>query len=287
MISAVVPTRGGDAFGRVLGPLLTSLDASGEDWELVVVDRSGGRTIELDGPVAVVPVDEDRGYGAAVNQGVWRARGEYVLVASDEVRLEAACVRVLRGQLPAAGLFAVVPRIASGLAACGDEGGRSARFGAGLLELAEAPSDTAQPTLYPAAACFLCPRPAFLAIGGFDEAYLAGPWQDVDLGYRAWRRGHRVLHVPEAECRREAEPEPAADALCNRALFHLRNLQDAGLRERAVGALTALALFGTPGERASVAQALSRHDGAAPAEDGLSDVEILERAGVTHSVALA
>ena len=40
-------------------------------------------------------------------------------------------------------------------------------------------------------------RKAFLEVGGFDEAFLLG-YHDVDLGWRLWKRGYRVLFAPNS-----------------------------------------------------------------------------------------
>jgi hypothetical protein len=37
-------------------------------------------------------------------------------------------------------------------------------------------------------------RSAFLALGGFDSAFAPFYWEDADLGYRAWKRGYRILY---------------------------------------------------------------------------------------------
>lgn len=41
-------------------------------------------------------------------------------------------------------------------------------------------------------------RRRFLALGGFDELYLPGRLEDVDLAYRAYQAGLRCLYVPDA-----------------------------------------------------------------------------------------
>jgi len=35
-------------------------------------------------------------------------------------------------------------------------------------------------------------------LGGFDELYKPFYWEDVDLGYRAWKRGYKILWEPKA-----------------------------------------------------------------------------------------
>ena len=290
MISAVVPTCGGRSrLERNLGSVAASLEAAGEAWEIVVVD-DGGALGDLPGPARVVALAENRGYGPAVNAGAAAACGEYLLVLNDDVRLEPGTVAALRAPFPDPTLFACVPSIRSPLAACGDEGGKTGRFEAGLLEIREVAADRAHPTLYPVGCCFLCPRAAFLDLEGYDDAFAPFFWEDVDLGWRAWARGLRTLHVPEAVCDHEGSAtlkerrtldERERISFRNRVLFHLKNLRDPERRAASLGAWAAFALFETRAERLEgLAEAFAR-DAADPRRRGRgpSDGAILERAG--------
>lgn len=290
MISAVVPTyRGASRLARHLPGVLASLARSGETFELIVVDDGGGGLGALPAEARLLALSENRGYGPAVSAGAREARGERLLILNDDVELEPDTVRILSRHLEPT-VFAVVPRIVSPLAACGDEGGKTAAFAAGMLEVLEAPADAAHPTLYPVGCCVLCVRATFLELGGYDETYAPFFWEDVELGYRAWRRGLRVLHVPSASCRHEGsatlrEAHEAEERerffFRNRVLFHLRNLQDPSRRLACLGALAALALFDDrEPRRRGLAEALERFTApAAPAVAGLSDAEILARVG--------
>jgi GT2 family glycosyltransferase len=290
VISAVVPTCGGRArLERNLGSVAASLEAAAEGWEIVVVD-DGGALGDLPGPARVVALPENRGYGPAVNAGAAAARGDYLLVLNDDVRLEPATVAALRAPFPDPTLFATVPSIRSPLAACGDEGGKGGRFEAGLLEIREVTAAETHPTLYPVGCCFLCPRAAFLDLEGYDDAFAPFFWEDVDLGYRAWSRGLRTLHVPEAACDHEGSAtlkerrtleERERVSFRNRVLFHLKNLRDPERRAASLGAWAAFALFETRAERLQgLAEAFAR-DAALPRRRprGPSDAAILERVG--------
>ncbi len=289
MISAIVPTYGGAArLARNLPTVAASLRAAGEEWEIVVVSDGGG---DLGAPpegARLIRLADNRGYGPAVNVGVEQAKGQRLLILNDDVRLARDTVTSLARQL-VAGVFAVVPTIRSPLAACGDEGGKTGLFRAGLIDLAEVPSAALHPTLYPVGCCFLCERDHFRALGGYDEVFAPFFWEDVDLGYRAWRKGLHVLHVPEAACEHEGSAtllerfDLAARQHAEfrgRALFHLRNLQGRTRRAQTLGALTAHALFDLRARRDGLREALARFEaaGVRPAA-GLSDEEILSRVG--------
>jgi GT2 family glycosyltransferase len=252
VISAIVPTLGGaERLERNLPSVRASLAEAGDAWEVIVVDDGAGGLGPLPEGVRLLRLPATRGYGPAVNAGSGSAAGEQLLILNDDVRLERGTVRLLVEALDSEAVFAVVPRIRSSLARFGDEGGRSCAFRAGLLEIDEAPSDSQHPTLYPVGCCFLCRRADFLALGGFDDLFAPFLWEDVDLGYRAWRRGLATRHVPEAVCDHEGSAtigrRPMEERLRawfrNWALFHLRNIQDHGLRSAMLGAFAAFALF--------------------------------------------
>jgi GT2 family glycosyltransferase len=289
MISAIVPTRGGAArLERNLPSVAQALAASGDAWEVLVVDD--GRELEREPAQArVVSLSPPRGYGAAVNAGAAAASGDLLLVLNDDVRLEETAVRLLREALAPEGVFAVAPRIVSPLARSGDEGGKAAVVRAGLVEIEEAPSSETHPTFYPVGCCYLCRRSTFLDLGGYDEVYAPFFWEDVDLGFRAWRRGLVSLHVPAAVCHHEGSATIGARPMDERlrawhrgqALFHLRNLRSPRLRAGSLGAWAACALL--DGRRPvldGIGDALERYlaAGRRPAE-GLSDEEILARVG--------
>jgi len=54
-------------------------------------------------------------------------------------------------------------------------------------------------TLYALGGFFLMPRSVWDAIGGYDENYFFG-WEEVDLGWRTWMKGYRVVFEPSAVC---------------------------------------------------------------------------------------
>ena len=52
------------------------------------------------------------------------------------------------------------------------------------------------PTLFATGGAYLVRKAEFQAYGGFDELYYPAYWEDVDLSYRAWKRGRPSLYQP-------------------------------------------------------------------------------------------
>jgi GT2 family glycosyltransferase len=289
VISAIVPTYRGDArLARNLPSVVAALEMCGDTWEVVVVDDGGGGLGELPAGCRLLALKENRGYGPAVNAGAAEARGDQLLILNDDARLEPGSIARLRTHFPADDLFAVVPAILSPLAACGDEGGKTGRWSSGLIEIGEVVNDTPRPTFYAVGCCFLCPRTHWQALGGYDDVYAPYFWEDVDLGYRAWRRGLRIVHVPDAVCHHEGSATIAAQRTLeerervffrNRVLFHLRNLRDPALRAECLGALAAFALVDPrPEHAAGLEDALALYERSPGSRDpGLTDREILDK----------
>jgi GT2 family glycosyltransferase len=62
------------------------------------------------------------------------------------------------------------------------------------------PPGAGSPVLFASGGAMLIHRKTFLDVGGFDPEYFAY-FEDVDLGWRLWVLGHRVVYAPDAVVR--------------------------------------------------------------------------------------
>lgn len=93
-------------------------------------------------------------------------------------------------------------------------------YGRPLAEV-DVPAEGAE-LLFPCGGNMIARRDAFLRAGGFDESYFAY-LEDVDLGWRFWSGGERVLSAPRAVVRHRSKATSDLLGNANRGLLFERN----------------------------------------------------------------
>jgi GT2 family glycosyltransferase len=115
------------------------------------------------------------------------------------------------------------------------ETGNVAPAWSGLLEPYHVPPTRSGPILYAGGASSVYDRAKYEAIGGFDPVYRPLYFEDIELGYRAWRRGWRSLFEPQASVwhqrrawigRRFGNAYANETLLKNSLLFVWKNVRD-------------------------------------------------------------
>jgi N-acetylglucosaminyl-diphospho-decaprenol L-rhamnosyltransferase len=195
-----------------------SASARGLQHEIVVVDNASDDgspdLVETAFPDAIVIRNADnRGFAAAVNQGVLASSGRYVLLLNSDATVDADTVPALLGRLDQ------TPRAAAAggmlLHPDGTFQGSYADFPTLTSEtlLATGLSRWLLPPTFPSypadssqdlrtvdwvcGALVMLRRAALDDVGPFDEAFFMYA-EEVDWCYRARQRGWSILYVPEA-----------------------------------------------------------------------------------------
>jgi len=137
------------------------------------------------------------GFSYTVNRGVKLAKGDVIMLLNTDVRPSADCFLNALHHFWDPSVYAVT--FNSGEAWAGG------KWYGGLLQHAKVePSKTNAKTLNPSLwasggqAAFS--RAKWLELGGMDLLYKPFYWEDVDMGYRAWRRGWRIVWDPVCRC---------------------------------------------------------------------------------------
>lgn len=201
-MSIVIPSWNGREILRThLPSVLRAAEAAG-DAEIVVADDNSTDGSELmlatEFPkVRIVRRPWNGGFAWAANDGVAAARGRNVFLINNDIELTESATRLLSARLGAhPTLFAVVPRILHATSGQNQASTRL-RFRRGTFETRIVGSETDSPH-YASGAAMAFRREDFLALGGFDTLLAPFYWEDVDLSYRARKRGRGVAMISEA-----------------------------------------------------------------------------------------
>lgn len=189
-------------------PSVFALDYPAGALECVVVDNGstdGSREwLAANWPqVRLVANPENRGFAAGANGAATAATGEVVAFLNNDCRVAPTWLRSLVDALASEQVVAAGSRMLDW------DGGRIDFDGAAMnfhghgsnrgfgRPTADAHQRDPEPSLFACGGAMAVDRTAFLAAGGFDDEYFAY-FEDVDLGWRLWVRGERVVHVPAA-----------------------------------------------------------------------------------------
>ncbi|MEX1025169.1 MAG: glycosyltransferase [Planctomycetota bacterium] len=194
--------------------LLAELDRRGLDDEVVVVDDTGsGAIVEHLATrfpsVVAVRQSENSGFARALSAGIEAARHDHIFSMNTDVRVHAGFLEPLLETLSRADVGLVAPRVRLGGEADDIESINAIRFERGLVsfrqpnlpasreesvELGDAPIDVA----FAVGGTMLLERELFQRLGGFDASFEPFYWEDIDLSWRVWRAGLRVVVEPRS-----------------------------------------------------------------------------------------
>jgi len=252
-VSIVVTNYNGRGnLGSCLPGLLGSWEANDKITEVILVDDcsdddSVDWVRENFPQVRIVVLLERTGFQGAANAGFDAAQGDLVALFSNDMVPDRDFLTPLIGHFQDPTTFAVACQLfdPDGSPQSGRTIGSfltgnlmvvdSAKGYRPLSFLGPWPSDRACQTLYTGGNA-LYDRKKFKELGGFDSLYHPFYWEDLDLCFRAWSRGFRVLYEPLARVfhnrsqgtiRRFYSKSFAQTARRrNRLLFTWRNLDD-------------------------------------------------------------
>jgi GT2 family glycosyltransferase len=213
-ISVVIPTYNNLSLLLECLESVQKLDYPRDLLEVLVVDNaSSDRTPDVIADrfphVRLVRLESNTGFAPACDRGALEAKGQFVAFLNNDAVVAPNWLTALVTVLKAGeeGTVCAASRI---LSRDGNEteysGAASNLFGAGRPESVwgwpdlPTPPTTGTPVLFASGGAMLIHRDTFLEVGGFDPEYFAY-FEDVDLGWRLWVLGYRVVYAPDAVVR--------------------------------------------------------------------------------------
>jgi len=211
-VSIVIPSLfDPEQFERSLPPLLAYLGQRAAGDQVLVVDDTGEAQLE---PwlsehfptVEVLSRKANGGFAAALTDGVRASQHGLVFCMNPDVVVHGGFLEPLLSALEDPVVHSVVPRMLlmgdaeriESVSAVRIEYGLCSIEQPGLAGRAEGFTQGECAMPYAIGGAMLMRRDEFLDAGGFDPLFEPFYWEDVDLGWSAWRAGRRVLYVPES-----------------------------------------------------------------------------------------
>jgi len=147
------------------------------------------------------------GFGVSCNRGVRRAAHRLVLLLNNDVRISRETIYGLTRHFDDSQVFAVHCQVfdmkSSRLVGTGKLAGFSRGFirvHSSYVESGSPVGDASRPfySAFAGGGSAMFDRNKFEEVGGFDELLSPYYWEDVELSYRAWKRGYKILYEPQA-----------------------------------------------------------------------------------------
>lgn len=224
--------------------------ARGAGIEIVIVDDGGTdgsdvwvheQALTSPVPIRLIRQANNRGFGEACNLGVREATHPLVFLLNNDVAAEPDAIPPLveRFATGGDGLFAVHCRVHD-LASGQEVGtGKMGGFGRGFLRVhrsyvTRGPQQGPNYSMFASGGSAMFDRRKFVELGGFDPLFAPFYLEDVELSYRAWKRGLTILYEPGSVVRHQfsATIGPLAGrqvpriAQRNRLILHWIHLHD-------------------------------------------------------------
>lgn len=252
-VSIVIPTWNGCTLLERFLPSVCQAadryrDVSGFEVEILIVDdgSSDGTALwlarEYLGRVELLIKRTNEGFSHACNTGFDHARHPIVFLLNNDVEVDVDAIAPLVRHFDDPDVFAVASQttnletgVATGVGKLGAFSRGFLRIHAGYQPAGAPPSACLSIFASGGASAFSLDK--LRDLGGFDTLYAPFYWEDVELSYRAWKRGWRVLYEPESRVKHQvsstigkafAKRGVRAIEQRNRLLAHWVHIHDPG-----------------------------------------------------------
>lgn len=172
------------------------LKTSPEVNKVIVVDDGGTDNapefIKKNFPeVICIRHSENLGFSISVNEGVRNSKSDYLVFINNDVYPEVGYINSALKYFKDPKVFAV--NFNEKNSSWPLVSWHSGKFQFTRGEDKKHPHYSAWPS---GGSCILR-RSVFVKLGGFNEIYSPAYWEDIDIGWRAWRSGYKIIWAPE------------------------------------------------------------------------------------------
>lgn len=205
-VSIVIPNYNGEKLLQDnLPSIFAAISQKGAAAEIIIVDdcSSDGscRLITEHFPAARLVVNSrNLGFSKTCNIGMAIARFPVLLCINTDVKVEENLLESLLPHFSDPEVFAVTPRVIVEREGK-NQGAVIAAYRRGFIRggfIGMHEELPVRENLYAIGACVAYDAQKFRALGGYSEIYSPFLFEDVDISYRAWKRGWKSVYEPAA-----------------------------------------------------------------------------------------
>lgn len=218
-VSVVIPTwNGRHLLERFLPSVLEAADRyreeAGAEVEVIVVDDGGTDDTAFwlarryPGRAELLIKRRNEGFAHACNTGFKHASHPVVYLLNNDVEVEPGAIAPLVRHFAAPDVFAVASLTTNLETGVASGVGKLGAFSRGFLRVHDSyvparPGAADLVSIFASGGAAAYSREKLRKLGGFDTLFAPFYWEDVELSYRAWKRGWRVLFEPESRVRHQ------------------------------------------------------------------------------------
>ena len=141
---------------------------------------------------------QNLGFQEANNYAVKLAESKIVMPMNNDIKLDPKALHYLAQHFDNKDIFAVSGKIFAFDQTTFLYGNRGGYFQKGHFHLYEKPPEDNSQTLFACGGAFMVNRQKYLDLGGFDSMYHPLYYEEIDLSYRALKRGWKVHYEPQS-----------------------------------------------------------------------------------------
>ena len=186
-----------EGFRELVGEIIVIDDAS--------TDNSVGRIKSEFKEIRIIKNRKTLGFNKTCNIGIKKSKNDLVLLLNTDIIVSEGFLKHLSKHFKDSDVYAAVPKVFYWDKKSLNIGMNMGRFEPGYLRIwneKDMPAgkhvDSAVTTLYAVGGVVLFDKRKFIKMGMFDGIYEPFNWEDIDVSYRALKRGWQVIYEPDS-----------------------------------------------------------------------------------------
>jgi GT2 family glycosyltransferase len=204
-VSLIILNYNGKALlEECLPSVISAARYSSANNEVIVIDNNSTddsvQFLEDKFPAVKVIELKRNWYLFSYNEVIKNCQSDYIILLNNDIKVDKNIIEPLIEKMKNGNIFSVMPNIRDWNGSKYKEEGNKNRlyFRKGWMDWERVEDEAEGITFFTCAGAALYDRKKFLDLGGFDELYFPGYVEDVDLSFRAWKRGWTNYYVPES-----------------------------------------------------------------------------------------